>query len=112
MSSKLRVVALAFTLAVTAWSVGVPRSTAVAAELTAAEHGSLAARFRAEANVLRARVHEHETMAARYTEIGGKGDWATHCRNIAGYYRKLAEENEALAAEHESAAKATAKPSP
>ena len=87
-------------------------SLARAAELMEPDHRALAARYRAEANVMRARADEHDAMAKQYSAIGAKGDWATHCRNIAGYYRKLAEENDAMAAEHEAAAKGTPKSSP
>src|SRR5207247_9843696 len=73
-------------------------SLARAAELMEPDHRALAARYRAEANVMRARADEHDAMAKQYSAIGAKGDWATHCRNIAGYYRKLAEENDAMAA--------------
>ena len=43
---------------------------------------------------------EHEAMAAKYANVMGKTDWPTHCRSLASYYRKLAEEYDAMAKLH------------
>lgn len=99
MRKALTLIALTLTLATGWWVAPPPLSTA--AEQTAADKRALAAHYRAEAATMRAKAEEHEAMAGRFRELGVKQDWATHCRNIANYYRKLAEENEALAVELE-----------
>ena len=67
---------------------------------TAQDHEALAALYRAEADAADKQATDHESMAKRYASLGGKGDWATHCRNLTSYYRKAAAEYRTLAEMH------------
>jgi hypothetical protein len=68
---------------------------------TADDHAALAAYYREQAQAREARAAEHDEMAAKYASYKVKGDWATHCRNLAASARKEAEEFGRLAAMHE-----------
>ena len=67
---------------------------------TATDHLAVAASFEAEAKASEQKAADHDTMAERYVTLMGKGDWPTHCRNAAAYYRKVAAEYRSLAELH------------
>jgi len=66
----------------------------------ASDHKALADFYLAEAAEAEAKASDHEMMAQRYSKVGGKADWATHCRNIVSYYKKVAGEYKMLADMH------------
>ena len=70
---------------------------------TAEDHAALASYYRAQAKAMEEKAALHETMATKYA-TAGKGDWPTHCRNLASYYGKLATEYEDLAKLHDARA--------
>ena len=67
---------------------------------TAADHAALGAYYRAQAKAAATKAADHEAMADKYAPVMAKTDWATHCRSLASYYRKLAEEYDAMAKLH------------
>ncbi len=71
---------------------------------TARDHEALASFYGGQAQAAEEKAVEHETMAAKYANVVGKGDWPTHCRNLAAHYRKVASEYAALAKLHEGRA--------
>lgn len=71
---------------------------------TAADHTALATYYREQAKVAEKKGADHEAMASKYGAVMGKTDWPTHCRSLASYYRKLAEEYDAMATMHEGQA--------
>ena len=67
---------------------------------TANDHAALASFYRDQAKAAAQKATDHEAMAVRFAPAM-KTDWATHCRSLASYYRKLSEEYEAMAKLHE-----------
>ena len=67
---------------------------------TAMDHEALAAYYGDQAKAAAKKASEHEAMADKYANVMGKTDWPTHCRSLASYYRKLAEEYDAMAKLH------------
>jgi len=67
---------------------------------TAGDHEALAAYYGDQAKAAAKKASEHEAMADKYANVMGKTDWPTHCRSLASYYRKLAEEYDAMAKLH------------
>ena len=72
-------------------------------------HEALASYYRSQAEALKQKAKQHETMAVEYKNVIGKGSFATHCQTLSEYYKKAAEENEALAKEHEEMAESLRK---
>ena len=68
---------------------------------TPADHAALSAYYRNQAKAAATKATHHEAMARQYAPVMAKTDWVTHCRSLASYYRKLAEEYEAMAKLHE-----------
>ena len=68
---------------------------------TAMDHEALASYYRAQAKAAEKKGADHEAMADKYANVMVKTDWPTHCRSLASYYRKMAEEYEAMAKLHE-----------
>src|SRR6266852_8395647 len=68
---------------------------------TANDHAALASFYRDQAKAAAQKATDHEAMADKYGSVMVKTDWATHCRSLASYYRKLSEEYEAMAKLHE-----------
>lgn len=68
---------------------------------TAADHAALASYYRNQAKAAATKATDHEAMVDKYGPVMGKTDWPTHCRALASYYRKLAEEYEAMVKLHE-----------
>ena len=68
---------------------------------TAADHAALAAYYSNQAKAAAQKASDHEAIAEKYGPVMGKTDWATHCRSLASYYRKLADDYEAMAKLHE-----------
>ena len=64
---------------------------------SAADYKALAAYYHGEAAATQKMATEHEAMAQRFANVGGKGDWATHCRSLVSYYQKEAAEYRMLA---------------
>src|SRR5437667_1718694 len=67
---------------------------------TAGDHEALAAYYGDQAKAAAKKASEHEAMADKYANVTGKTDWPTHCRSLGSYYRKLAEEYDAMAKLH------------
>lgn len=68
---------------------------------TAADHAALASYYSDQAKAAAQNATDHEAIAEQYGPVMGKTDWATHCRSLASYYRKLADDYEAMAKLHE-----------
>ena len=68
-------------------------------------HEAVASYYRSQAEALKQKAKQHETMTEKYKSVMGKGSFATHCQTLSEYYKKAAEENEVLAKEHEEMAK-------
>lgn len=68
---------------------------------TAADHAALASYYSDQAKAAAQKATDHEAIAEKYGPVMGKTDWATHCRSLASYYRKLADDYEAMAKLHE-----------
>ena len=71
---------------------------------TSADHTALATYYHEQAKAAQKKGADHEAMASKYGAVMSKTDWPTHCRSLASYYRKLAEEYDAMAMMHESQA--------
>jgi hypothetical protein len=76
---------------------------------TAADHEAIAKEYERQAAAAKAEATMHVEMGAAYKKVGGslieKLHFDTHCDNLANLYKKIAKEDEALAAAHEEMAK-------
>ena len=90
-------------LAVPVWAADVDPA-AISAATTPAQHEALAKQYRELAGAARSHAKHHRAMASHYPP--GKGDqMRAHCEKLVQSFGAQATEYEALAAEHETAAK-------
>lgn len=83
--------------------------TRISSAKTAADHEAIAAVYEQQAAEAAAAAAEHTKMEESYKQAGGalieKQHIDAHCRSLASLYRKVEQENKALAKAHAAMAK-------
>jgi len=76
---------------------------------TAADHEAIAAVYEKQAGEATAAAAKHTAMGGEYKKLGGalieKQHIDAHCAKLANLYKRVAKENEAIAAAHKAMAK-------